>query len=256
MNYVSPHHQVVVFDGPDALAFLQSQLTNDVAALAVGDWQWQGYCNAKGRLHATFALVRTAENAYAAVLHASVVPFVVKRLTMFRLRAKVAITVSESLCVVHHFDAPARSSSTLATLDLGNGRWVEITERTAVQPNDYSPEFIGRWNLIGIESKQPEIVSNTNEMFVPQMIGFDKLAPGPGVSFSKGCYPGQEVVARAHYRGAVKREPAVDALPDDATVEPGQEFTRADGTIVEIVNVARSDARQLALVVAPINASN
>jgi tRNA-modifying protein YgfZ len=256
MHYVSPEHQIVTFEGADALVFLQSQLTNDVAALAVGQWQWQGYCNAKGRLHATFALARTSEQAYAAVVHSSVVPFLVKRLTMFRLRSKVAIAAEENLVAVHHFEQPATSENTLATLDLGYGRWVTIERKNELQPDDTSPQSIGRWKKIGIESMQPEIVAETNEMFVPQMIGWDKVLPGGGVSFSKGCYPGQEIVARAHYRGAVKRELKKLSLGPATGIGPGQQIEQANGDVAEIVNVSVDASARIALAVVPIAVTN
>ncbi len=252
MHYVSVQHQVLVFDGVDALSFLQSQLTNDVAALSVGGWQWQGYCNAKGRLHATFALVRTGESTFMAVVHSSVVAFLAKRLTMFRLRSKLKIDASDTLTVVHHLQSPDSANKPVATLDLGYGRWLTIEEKTSDQPLASNDEYIAAWKKLGILSRQPEIVLETNEKFVPQMIAFDKTLPGGGVSFSKGCYPGQEIVARAHYRGAVKRELALETLPMAIPLEPGQEFTRDDGSVVEVVNAIIDEQKTFALVVAPI----
>lgn len=253
MRYVSAQHQVVTFEGVDALTFLQSQLTNDVATLDIGAWQWQGYCNAKGRLQATFALVRTDKTTYAAVVHRSVLGLLVKRLTMFRLRSKVAITVDERFAVVHQIGEPIAHSPQLphARLKLGHDRWVDITYENQNEISMETPEFVGRWLKLGIEAKQPEIVAETNEMFVPQMIGFDKLTPAPGVSFTKGCYPGQEIVARAHYRGAVKRNVAILNLPADASTAPGAQYTRPDASIVEIVNAVRSGEAVLALAVVP-----
>jgi tRNA-modifying protein YgfZ len=255
MSFTAPHHVVIKFDGADAATFLQSQLTNDVAALAVGAWQWQGYCNAKGRLHATFALVRTGEQTYVAVVHDSVSEFLVKRLTMFRLRSKLTIAVQPELAVVHHFSPPSASEHTVSVFDLQNGRWVEIIRRHDDQPHLSSPDAIGRWNEIGIQSKQPEIIAQTNERFVPQMIGFDKTVPNGGVSFFKGCYPGQEVVARAHYRGAVKREPVVAVFEQPITLQPGQDVELPDGRMGEVVNATHGGAKSVALIVASIQSS-
>ncbi|MGL4232865.1 MAG: YgfZ/GcvT domain-containing protein, partial [Casimicrobium sp.] len=217
-----------------------------------------GYCNAKGRLHATFALVRMDKELYGAVLHRSVVAFVVKRLTMFRLRAKLAIEASERFVVIHHLSEPRTPAPRApgARLALGNTRWVDISDETLSQRAAATPEDIGQWIKRGIEARQPEIVAETNEMFVPQMIGFDKLTPQSGVSFSKGCYPGQEVVARAHYRGAVKRELAVLRLPVAANVSPGAEYTREDTSVAEVVNVAHDGANLIALAVVPIAANS
>lgn len=259
MSHLSPDHAVVSFAGPDALAFLQSQLTNDVAALAVGAWQWQGYCSAKGRLYATFALARTAQDAFAAVVHVSTVAALVKRLTMFRLRSRLTIETSPELGVWLHLTKPEPHPATVAVLDLHAERWISIapkvppqTEATTAGAND---EFMLAWNRAGIDALQPEVVAATSEMFVPQMIGWDTVRPAAGVSFSKGCYPGQEIVARAHYRGAVKRHLERHALAADASAVEGGEITLADGRIAEICNLARSSTGQLdvLVVVSPAN---
>jgi tRNA-modifying protein YgfZ len=264
MHLPSPDHTIVTFAGSDALTFLQSQLTNDVAAMAVGGWQWQGYCSAKGRLQATFALARTGEDAFAAVVHNSVAATLTKRLTMFRLRAKLTIEASTSLAAILHLTQPEVAQIPLAMMDLGHGRWVTIvpadasaTDVAAAQADaaDSSHPFMQRWNLLGIEAMQPEITAATAEMFVPQMINWDHVQPGGGVSFSKGCYPGQEVVARAHYRGAVKRQLEKHTLPASPALLVGAEVELVDGRVADICNSAPRDplSADVLLVVAPTN---
>jgi tRNA-modifying protein YgfZ len=269
----SPDHGSVLFYGADATSFLQSQFTNDVAALAVGAWQWQGYCSAKGRLHATFALLRLADDRYLAVVHRSVLAFLVKRLTMFRLRSKLTIAHDETLAVVLCLDdvigeaaasnSKASDAAPASIIDLGHGRSIRIqaahpanasfagaNEQPDAAVNANTDAFMQQWNARGIEAAQPEITAATNEMFVPQMIGWDVIVPGGGVSFSKGCYPGQEVVARAHYRGAVKRHLERVTLPDTAQAAPGAALTLSDGRDAEICNAAQSPSGDwLALVV-------
>ncbi|WP_395706915.1 YgfZ/GcvT domain-containing protein [Casimicrobium huifangae] len=244
MHLLSPEHQVLRFSGPDAQAFLQSQLTNDVDALEPGAWQWQGYCTAKGRLLATFALARTGATEYLAIVHRSLATTTAKRLTMYRLRSKLDITQPDNLAVRLHLAEPATEAGAVATLALGNGRWITIEpisdEAASISSAADAADFMQRWALVGITAMQPEITAATSEHFVPQMIGWDTVAPGGGVSFGKGCYPGQEVVARAHYRGAVKRHVEVVTLSvTDASA--GSEVTLADGRSGEICNIARSD---------------
>ena len=250
MHLLSPDHQTLRFFGPDAQAFLQSQLTNDVDALAPGAWQWQGYCSPKGRLLATFALVRVAATEYVAVIHRSLGASISKRLTMYRLRSKVDISTPNDLVVRLHLANPASAAGAVATLALGNGRWmtVELTQDPAAATTPAvaaDPEFMQRWALAGITAMQPEITAATSEHFVPQMIGWDQVTPGGGVSFSKGCYPGQEVVARAHYRGAVKRHTAIVSLPAGGDAIAGAEVTLADGRTGEICNIASQNATEL-----------
>ena len=242
MHHLSPDHTVVTFAGLDALAFLQSQLTNDVAALAIGSWQWQGYCSAKGRLSATFALARTADDAFVAVVHNSTVTALIKRLTMFRLRAKLTIEASPTLQAWLHLAKPQEQPSVVAALDLGARRWITIEQKqeapdSLAAVNDIS-SFMRDWNRIGIDAMQPEVTAATAEMFVPQMIGWDTVQPGGGVSFSKGCYPGQEVVARAHYRGAVKRQLERQVLPPRSEIATNREVVLSDGRIAEVCNSA------------------
>ena len=131
MHLPSPDHSIVTFAGRDALTFLQSQLTNDVAALAVGGWQWQGYCSAKGRLQATFALARTGEDSFAAVVHNSVAAALTKRLTMFRFRAILTIELSASLIATLHLVQPDIAQNPLVLIELGHGRWVTIATASA-----------------------------------------------------------------------------------------------------------------------------
>ena len=209
MLYLSPIHRVLRLSGPDALTFLQSQLTNDVAALSVGGWQWQGYCSAKGRLLATFALARTGEAAWEAVVHTSTIEALAKRLTMFRMRSKVVIEIAADRCVGWAFNVADQASSPISLL-LGNGRaYVLLDAAVAITIPLADLATCERWQVANIDAMQPEITAPTVEMFVPQMIGWDTVQPGGGVSFSKGCYPGQEVVARSQFRGTLKDRKSV-----------------------------------------------
>ena len=251
MLYLSPVHRVLRLSGPDALTFLQSQLTNDVAALSVGGWQWQGYCSAKGRLLATFALARVSDDTWEAVVPTSTIEALAKRLTMFRMRSKVVIDIAADRSVGWAFESADLTTPGLSLL-LPDGRAYLLLSgdvaETIPAPDDATQQ---RWLRANIEAMQPEITAPTAEMFVPQMIGWDTVQPGGGVSFSKGCYPGQEVVARAHYRGAVKRLLEKVELSSAETPEAGSEIVLDDGRSAEVCTVARTTGRDAcALVVA------
>jgi len=253
MHHPSPDHAILRITGPDARSFLQSQLTHDVTALSLGGWQWQGYCSPKGRLYATFALVRGAADAYLAVVHATLIEALARRLTLYRLRAKAAIEPATDLAAHLHLAEPEPSPAVRATLALGGGRWITLDASADAHAHVASADagFMQRWRAAGIAAMQPEVTAATSERFVPQMIGWDRVAPGGGVSFNKGCYPGQEVVARAHYRGAVKRAPErVELAIDGALPEAGTELTLPDGRTGEICNIAgTSPGRAVALLV-------
>ena len=136
-------------------------------------------------------------------------------------------------------------------LALPDGRAYAILDTTNTATFQSADDAIQqRWQRANIEAMQPEITASTAEMFVPQMIGWDTVQPGGGVSFSKGCYPGQEIVARAHYRGAVKRHLEKHAISSAIDIEEGAEITLDDGRTAEVCNVARiSEADSVALVV-------
>lgn len=192
---LSPNALIAV-TGDEASAFLHNQFTNDVEALAPGTAQWNGWCTAKGRLLATFPLVNTG-SGYFLMLPKPIAEAVVKRLQMFVLRSKVKIEdVSSSgarFGVYGMTTAPAPGA-----FRLGDKRWLVIgTAAPAGNPGTFED-----WERSLIADGIPTVVAATQEAFVPQMANFELIG---GVSFKKGCYPGQEIVARTHYRGGLKR---------------------------------------------------
>lgn len=242
MTYRTEQYRVLRFSGVDATAFLQSQLTNDVAALSIGDWQWQGYCTAKGRLQATFALARTAADTFEAVVPTSTIEPLAKRLTMFRMRSKLAIEIVADKQVLLSMSLDARASNA-TTLTLPDGRALQIATTDGVQTLPAEDDAAwNSWRLANINAQIPEVTSATAEMFVPQMIDWDNVAPGGGVSFSKGCYPGQEVVARAHYRGAIKRHLVRVVLQTSDAPALGSDTELSDGRSAQVCNLAANSA--------------
>ena len=212
-------------EGPDAQAFLQGQLTNNVLALTATRSQYSGYCTAKGRLLACLLLWRH-DDAYRAMLPRELCEPIRKRLSMYILRAKVkALDISaEQVCFgVTGADAAAwitaRSSVPTADHDvtLSNGitvlklpvnRCLIVTsaaeaatmETALTQAATAAPESL--WSTLDIEAGIPTVFAATQEQFVPQAVNFDFIG---AVSFDKGCYPGQEIVARTHYLGKSKQ---------------------------------------------------
>ncbi len=197
--------------GADAEAFLHAQLTNDLVHLGVDDAQWTGYCTAKGRMLTAFLLWRDGADGFMLACDRALAPGLVKRLRMFVLRAKVAIAdVGDTLALRGEIGGDVMGAMQVRR----NGRSVRITlppidgsGRTLVAgppPVDNARLFDGdgAWMRAMIAAGEAWITPATSEHFVPQMVNFDAIG---GINFKKGCYPGQEVVARAHYRGAVKR---------------------------------------------------
>ena len=255
---ISPNALIAV-TGDDAGSFLHAQFTNDVQELHVGDALWNGWCSPKGRLLATFLLLRRPDG-YWLMLPAEIAPGVMKRLGVYVLRSKVKVEdVSERFVrlglvgknaaafVAKHWGrtpAPMRSidkDSGAVCVALDAERYVAFVPGEAARrfhvlvPKDWMRTGADPWELASIRAGIPTIVAATQEAFVPQMANFDLVG---GVSFKKGCYPGQEIVARTQYRGILKRRMALVHLAGAERPSPGQSVysdafgDQAAGTIV------------------------
>jgi tRNA-modifying protein YgfZ len=242
--------------GSDARAFLHAQLTNDVEHLAPGMARYAGWCSAKGRLLATFLVVPHAEG-FLLQLSGDLVPAVAKRLSMFVLRSKVKVSDATGRWAQLGLWGPG-DGEPLSVSEGGGAITVRVGPDRALllvpeeKSSQYNPDTSAEeWALAEIRAGRPLIAQATQDQFVPQMVNFELAG---GVDFKKGCYPGQEIVARAQYRGAVKRrmvrlrgaalQPGQEIYSDDA---PGQ----ASGTVVNsaggeslaVVQVAAIDAK-------------
>jgi folate-binding protein YgfZ len=210
---------LLAITGDDATTFLQGQLTNDVVALKPGESQWTGWCSPKGRLLASLLLVKRPDG-YFAMLPAELAPAIAKRLSMYVLRSKVKVAdvsadhVRLGVIGTAPPDSPAVAIAPNLAVVLaphGDAR-VEALRQVA------KPGSAADWTLALIHAGIPTIVAATQEEFVPQMANFDLIG---AVSFRKGCYTGQEIVARTQYRGILKKRMAL-AHVDGATPTPGQ----------------------------------
>jgi tRNA-modifying protein YgfZ len=219
--------------GVDTVSFLQGQLTNDVALLEDQGVQLTGYCNAKGRLYATFTLVKRGADVDL-IVSADVAPIVQKRLSMFVMRAKTKLSIDAEARLIGLVNPPPAlvgdsaaiatnrsvqlthpsASNVTATLirlnDLANlsSRYVLLTSAPDLDTwTSYFatllPELpITSWRAAEINAGVTRVGLELTEMFVPQMLNLELLG---AVNFKKGCYPGQEVVARSQYLGKMKR---------------------------------------------------
>jgi hypothetical protein len=231
--------------GDDANTFLQGQLTNDVAALANQTSQRTGYCTPKGRLMATFLQWRIGPNALGHLLPAELFETTTKRLRMFVLRAKVTFSPPEATLGVfglwgrltsdgQRLIAGLGEKAAAGVIDFGQiaheknekngpstGPWLILespcpvlgqrawlvahqADRDSIAQGLQSAQSLpeAAWAFSEIQNAKPWVWEKTKEAFVPQMINFELVN---GVSFTKGCYPGQEVVARSQYLGKLKR---------------------------------------------------
>jgi folate-binding protein YgfZ len=228
--------------GEDARAFLHAQLTHDIAHLAPDRACYAGWCSAKGRLLASF-LVVPREGGFFLQLARDLVPAVAKRLAMFVLRSRVKMTdVSPEWRQYGVFgslqgwmpgeDLQIKADGGSVAVRIAADRHL-LLSRSALAANASEEE----WRLAEIRAGRPLITQATQDQFVPQMVNYEVLG---GIDFHKGCYPGQEVVARAQYRGQVKRRMA--RVRSGAPLQPGEEIYSGGESVGTVVNTAGDEA--------------
>ena len=247
---VLPHWGVIRAAGDDASSFLHGQITHDVALLPSGRARYAGYCNAQGRLQANFVLWKQGADIWIAA-PTEVIEALIKRWRMFVLRAKCVFEdLSSSHAVTGVWGAAADGW-------LGEGDW-------AVRPHgahvairlpdaEVGAQRVARalivgtsapsltaaaapahvWDWLDIHAGLGWVTTATAGQFVPQMINMESL---DGVSFKKGCYPGQEVVARSQFRGAIKRR--AERIRSAAAIAAGQEVFANGQAVGVVVNAA------------------
>ena len=217
---------LIACSGDDAVSFLHAQLTSDVAALAVPGTQYSGYCSAKGRLLATL-LVWRLENEILLQVPAVLGDAIRQRLAKYVLRSRVTIADAApryALFAVWGTDAgtalegaslaprgadhEVTCSGDVCVTRLDSGRYLVLVVRAS--EHDVRERLMQRalegteveWARAEIRAGVPAILPETQEAYVPQMVNLDLVG---GVSYTKGCYPGQEIVARTHYLGRIKQ---------------------------------------------------
>ena len=228
--------------GPDAASFLHGQLTQDTNSLRQGTARLAGYCSAKGRLLASFIVWRgDADNFYLACSADLLAP-TLKRLSMFVLRAKCKLTDASADLPLYGLAGiesaawlgDAAPAAAWASASLGAGQVIRLpdVDGTArwllAQPADAPAPALpalpaDAWAGLEVRSGVVRITAATVEQFVPQMVNLELVG---GVNFQKGCYPGQEIVARSQYRGTLKRRSLV--FHSAAPLAVGQEVFHSD----------------------------
>jgi folate-binding protein YgfZ len=223
---------VLAFRGPDAARFLQGQLSADIEKLAPGSSTFAGFHNPQGRVIALLALARTGAEEVLAVLPRELASIVLQRLNRFVLRSKLRITDESSEWHALGIHGPSTTPAA-ATLAWGSRRVVLNRADGIFISGDASGR--NAWELADVAEGLPQVYAATSESFVAQMLNLDLLG---AIAFDKGCYTGQEVIARAHYRGRVKRRLQRWHHESPARLEPGQGALAADGRALVVVRTA------------------
>ncbi len=252
--------------GDDAASFLNAQLTSDVNGVSAGRAQYSGYCTPKGRLLATLLVFADSE-AHWLVLPGELAAPVTTRLQKYVLRAKAKLEVASAAYEFFgiagplaaeavadglggvsppHQDFDVRHGDRWTLISLPGGRYLVIcsTDEAASTWQKLSarasPAGSNWWDLQTIRSGIATITAATQEMFTPQMIALDGCG---GVSFEKGCYPGQEIVARTRYLGDVKRRlyhgHSMQPVSSGSIIAGGED-SRTVGTVTNAAQAARN----------------
>ena len=245
------HYALIEASGDDVVDFLQGQLTNDIKLVTNGIGQLSAYCNPKGRILANFRIFQRQDH-YFLRLRSDIAETTLKRLRMFVMRSKVELVNRSdelSRMGIAGLDATKKLATLFKNLPENTDEFSTENEITIIKLAGTLPRYevhgsfekvqdlwkklqadstpIGEnsWNLLTIRAGIPEIVSETVEAFVPQMVNLQAIN---SLSFTKGCYPGQEVVARMHYLGKLKRRLFICSAESETLPIPGESIMTSD----------------------------
>jgi len=227
---------VLRITGKDATDFLHGQFTSDIAQLGSGAAQFSAWCNPKGQVAANFIITRHGDE-YLLLLPHELKGAFLKRLRLYILRAAVTVEDCESSqqCIGVRYVLPENASclrdrtvfeDNLVTLPVPGtqDRWIhfgavpvliELWQRHAAQCTAVGSHV---WHLFDILAGLPWIMAATSETCLPQLLNLDELG---GLSYRKGCFPGQEIIARLHYRGKIGHRMFLARLDTATPIQPG-----------------------------------
>ena len=238
-----PGHRVLALSGRDAAAFAQAQFMGDVAALAVGHWHWNGWLTPRGRVVALFALLRVDAEHLWLLLPDADPGDLAAQLRRFVFRSKVVVEPRTELRVAGGFQTPVQARGDVLAgsadggfeLDMGGDGGARLL-RVGPAPDAHGDAgFVARWACEDLRHGLPRLAGSQSAEWTPQQLSLERLR---AFSIRKGCYPGQEIVARTHFLGKAKRELVLleGAAPLDVGVD-------------EVVSAASDRERHLALAV-------
>lgn len=253
--FALPGHRVIALRGRDAAAFAQAQFMNDVALVGPGQWQWSGWLTPKGRVVALFALLKLSDEALWLILPDADAAALVAALQRFVFRAKVVLEVRTDLQVSGRFAAPARArgadfagdEASSIELDMGGAGGPRTLIVGPAADLHVDGDAVAHWHAQDLAHGLPRLPASQVEHWTPQQLSLDRLR---GFSVKKGCYPGQEIVARTHFLGQAKRGLAL--LDIEHPVEAGADVSAGPVALGKVVASGIDGATTIALAVLPL----
>ena len=229
-----PHLGVIRASGEDAARFLQGQLTQDVQHLPPGQARLAALCNPKGRMLASFWVLRRADDELLLITSADTLAATLKRLSMFVLRARLKLSDATSELALRGLIGDATISIAAGANQTSADSQNDAVSTIPLPAADGAPRALwlgpvgtpapaaaslssADWLAAEVRAGVARVTQPVVEAFVPQMLNYESV---DGVHFQKGCYPGQEVVARSQFRGAIKRRAYVGHV--DGAAQAGQ----------------------------------
>lgn len=254
---LSSVYGVLAARGPEARKFLHGQLSQDVNGLAADRVALAGLHNPQGRTLAVLRVVPANATDLLLLLPRELVAVVQTTLAKFVLRTKVTLSDESERWAVTGLPDGVAGSGVASTRFLwqhaADGRRLQLTERTPTDIEAADAKALPHWHAADIAAGLPQVYRATSGAFVAQMLNLDVLG---GIAFDKGCYTGQEVIARAHYRGRVKRRLQRYVTHAAATLQPGDSVALDPERSAEVVDsVVRADGRCEFLAVANFGTS-
>jgi folate-binding protein YgfZ len=254
---------IIEISGADAESFLNAQFTSNIKNLSEHQLQFSAWCNPKGQVKTTFYIYRHADNFYILLPEGLKISFL-KQLGMYILRADVQLTdLSDSLtrlglCLeksdVGQSDILNQLPDNLAVLPLAatetelssrQSRYIIVTDiEQAKSIQDTLTEQLTDtdsylWKGLDIQAGIPWLTQETSEKFLPQMLNLDLMG---ALDYQKGCYPGQEIIARLHYRGQLKRRLCLATCTTDTYPESGDPvLSHENNTVGTVINAQASE---------------
>ena len=250
--FALPDHTVIALQGTDATAYAQAQFANDVTGLAAGHWQWNAWLTPKGRVIALFALIKLAEDEIRLLLPDTDASRFTEALQRLVFRRKLKIHKLDVHQVSGAFARPdsarnARIHVSADAIELDYGDAVEPRIlRIANEETHDNPAARARSAAYDVSHGLPRLPPEQREQWTPQQLSLERLN---AFSVKKGCYPGQEIVARTHFLGKAKRGLAL--FESDAPLAAGMEVSDGQRAIGAVVSTADGE-RPLALAVLPL----